>query len=616
MLNPIKYLLALWALATYQVQAMDLRVDNVHLYQAHTQSFSAPSTLYINAGKIVAVESVNQAKKPANKVVNAEGQYALPGLTDLHVHLSSSGSNYNPFQFLPVNSHFNANLYLGVTNVVDLFIPQLTLKKAQNLSEQRITPTLFHSGTVFTNPGGHGTQFGVPAYEISTNEDIARFWPQHLATHPHVTKAIVESHGSKTPSLTREQLTELGKRSKAAGLPFFVHVSNLQDAKMAVKAGATALAHGIYTEEVDGEFIQLMLANHVTYIPTLSVIYSQQQEHESQQISSNPQFVSVLPEKMQYCMFEKVGPARGWKQQAWQQRQTSFNNIVKLHQAGVNIGAGSDAGNPYTFHGIGLHTELFNLSRAGLSNADAIDTATINAAKAINQSGSIGQLQPGYDASFVLMPGNPVKDLNALSSISAVYKSGQAVDRHKLSAENQNTSPFGPECHLSEKAKTANKLIDNFMQTNRWETLNDHIINGHSQSKLTYGDGLLSINGQLGKPTQFGAWTGAQLHFQDRTNASSYQGVEITYQSSGSEVSFALHQADVKDWNHFSTNLPASSEWQTVRVTFSQLQQLGYGQTRQWDPSNLLGLSFVWRALPGQEYTDKNWIKLKQLSYF
>jgi len=616
MLNKIKYMFAIWMLIIFQTEAMELRVDNVRLYQPKTQHFSALSTLYIKHGKIASIQAANSQKLMADKILDAQGQYAVPGFIDLHVHLSSSGSNYDAFQFLPVESHFNANLYLGVTNVVDLFIPSNTLDRAQALSQQRLTPTLFHAGTVFTNPGGHGTQFGVPAFEITKDADIAKYWPQHMASAPHVTKAIVERHGSKTEPLTKSQLLELGKRSKAAGLPFFVHISNLQDAKIAIEAGATALAHGIYTESLDQDFIQLMQTHDVTYIPTLSVVYNQQQEKESQLLSGNQEFVAVLPEKMQYCMFENTSPARGYKQLAWQQRQISHNNIAKLHKAGVNIGAGSDAGNPYTFHGVSLHTELFNLSEAGLSNGDVLNSATINAARAINQSQNLGQLQVGYDASFILTPDNPVKNLAALSDISAVYKSGQAVDRTALIKENQNITPFGPQCHLSTSSNKATKLIDNFQQGNHWEMVDDLVVNGRSQSKLTYKDGALTIESQIAKPSNFGAWAGAQLHFPQRSDASQYQGVEVTYKNTGSPISFAIHQADVKDWDHFSTLLPVSSDWHTVRVPFTQLRQTGYGQRQQWNAGNLLGLSLIWRVMPGQQYVPNNQIEIKQISYF
>ncbi|MCM2248679.1 hypothetical protein MYF60_27325, partial [Klebsiella pneumoniae] len=89
--------------------------------------------LYIDGGKIVNITKGPSAKQQADKTFNANNQFALPGLIDLHVHLGSSGSNFTEFQYLPVKSHFNANLYLGVTNIVDLFSFQQTLEEAAKL---------------------------------------------------------------------------------------------------------------------------------------------------------------------------------------------------------------------------------------------------------------------------------------------------------------------------------------------------------------------------------------------------------------------------------------------------------------------------------------------------
>ena len=105
-------LASLSCISSLSVQAIDLRIDNVRLYQAEKSAFSQPSTLYIEDGKIIEI-TTNTAKnkktvKNADKVVDAHNSFALPGLIDLHVHLGASGSNYGKeFQYLPVDAHFN-----------------------------------------------------------------------------------------------------------------------------------------------------------------------------------------------------------------------------------------------------------------------------------------------------------------------------------------------------------------------------------------------------------------------------------------------------------------------------------------------------------------------------
>ena len=318
-----KLFLSLTFFNSINVQAIDLRIDNIRLYQAEQSTFSLPSTMYIESGKIIRISTGKDKKVPADTIIDAHNNFALPGLIDLHVHLGASGSNYGKeFQYLPVASHFNSNLYLGVTSIVDLFSFDTTLNEASQLIANQTSPNLFYAGVLFTNPGGHGTQFGGSALEVTSFEAIDDLWQQHMARKPHLTKAVIETFGGHGASLTDKQLTEIGRRSKAAELPYFVHVSTLEDGKRAIKAGATALAHGINSESVDDEFIALMVKNKVAYIPTLAVYYNHSAEYEHQQVSGNTTLLATVPDILQHCLFDKVPAPSKWKDIAWQKKTT------------------------------------------------------------------------------------------------------------------------------------------------------------------------------------------------------------------------------------------------------------------------------------------------------
>lgn len=612
-----KTLLTLCVLNHVNAEAIELRIDDVKLYQTASQTFSTPSTVYIGEGKILRIDSSEQKKEDAETVVNAKGQYALPGLTDLHVHLGSSGSNFTEFQYLPVKAHFNSNLYLGVTNIVDLFSFKQTLDEAALLKQQQLTPNLFYAGTLFTNPGGHGTQFGGQAYEIAKDEDIDALWQQHLATSPSVTKAVIETFGGMGGSLSDSQLAELGKRSKAANLPYFVHVSTLDDGKRALKAGATALAHGINTENVDQEFIDLMLANNVTYIPTLAVYYNHHEEKHHNLISEQSELLSTTHSKLQHCLFEEVPNPSKWRDQSWNTRSIAYKNLQKLSKAGVNIGAGSDAGNPYTLHGTGLHNELAALSKAGLSNGQVINAATSNAAIALNQQASFGQLKKGYEASFILVQKNPLDDIKNIHDINVVYKSGERINRDELVAQNILIEPIGQACHQTMIASHATIVIDDFSGESPWQALSDKVMGGQSLAALEAQDNQLTISTEIGKATTFGAWAGSEIKYESPQDASKYKGVTITYKGSSVPFALSLYHSDVKDWDHFTTILMPSNEWKTVSLPFESFRQFGFGNKVDWSAQQLVGLNLMWRKMPGASDAPlKNALEVKALSYF
>ena len=614
----IKIAAGLAYLSSITTQAIDLRIDNVRLYQAEQSTFSQASTLYIEDGKIIEVTTNPKQLKKADKIVDAHNSFALPGFIDLHVHLGASGSNYGEdFQYLPVAAHFNSNLYLGVTSIVDLFSFDKTLNEANKLIAKQTSPNLFYAGVLFTNPGGHGTQFGGSALEVTSFETIEELWQQHMARKPHLTKAVIETFGGHGTSLTDKQLTEIGRRSKEAGLPYFVHVSTLADGKRAIRAGATALAHGINTEKVDDEFITLMVKHKVAYIPTLAVYQNHSAEHESQQVSGNNTLLATVPDKLQHCLFDNVPAPSKWKDIAWKKRQVAYKNINLLTKAGVIIGTGSDAGNPYTLHGSGLHNELQALSQSGLTPAQVINAATIGAAKIINAT-DLGQLKLGFQASFILLEKNPLNDISQLSNIQSVYKSGDKVDRNELITQNKKLVPLGEECNQDPKvATTAKEIIDNFKGETQWQAISDTMMGGQSTAKLKQGEKFLSINTQLGKPGGFGSWAGMQIMFKLPVDASQYQGVKITYQGSKVPFGISVYHSEIKDWDHFSTTLQPSDTWTTIEVPFAQLKQFGFGGKKVWSAKSLAGISLVWRTMPDQQLaSNKNMLNISNISYF
>ncbi|MFT5296151.1 MAG: imidazolonepropionase-like amidohydrolase [Colwellia sp.] len=614
----MKIFAALASLSCITAQAIDLRIDNVRLYQAEQSTFSQASTLYIEDGKIIEVTTNLKPLKAADKIVDAHNSFALPGFIDLHVHLGASGSNYGEaFQYLPVESHFNSNLYLGVTSIVDLFSFDKTLTEANQLIAKQTSPNLFYAGVLFTNPGGHGTQFGGSALEVTRFEDIDGLWQQHMARKPHLTKAVIETFGGQGASLTDKQLTEIGRRSKAAGLPYFVHVSTLVDGKRAIRAGATALAHGINTEVIDDEFVTLMAKNNVAYIPTLAVYQNHSAEHEHQKISTNTALLVTVPDKLQHCLFDKVPEPSNWKDIAWRKRQVAYQNLHLLSQAGITIGSGSDAGNPYTLHGSGLHNELQALSQAGLTAAQVINAATINAAEII-KADMLGQLKQGFQASFFLLPENPLNDISQLSNIQAVYKSGQKVARAALVTKNMAITPLGGKCNAALAiATSAKETIDNFSGEVKWQSISDTVMGGKSISTLSQQKNMLSIDTLLGKPSGFGAWAGMQVMFKTPVDASKFEGIQITYQGSKIPFGLSVYHSEVKDWDHFSTTLKPSGTWTTIKMPFSQLKQFGFGSKKDWSAKSLAGISLVWRTTPGQHMaSNENNLKVSNISYF
>jgi hypothetical protein len=147
---------------------------------------------------------------------------------------------------------------------------------------------------------------------------------------------------------------------------------------------------------------------------------------------------AISPE---YAPFADVAPpsvARGWKISGYplfgglsrEDFRRSFGKMVglvtKLHQAGVRIVAGTDG------YGLELVREIELYQQAGLTNAEAIQTATIVPARMTGMDNRVGSIASGKTADIILVDGDVSKDLGNLRHVETVFLDGYRLDGNAL----------------------------------------------------------------------------------------------------------------------------------------------------------------------------------------
>jgi hypothetical protein len=110
----------------------------------------------------------------------------------------------------------------------------------------------------------------------------------------------------------------------------------------------------------------------------------------------------------------------------------ALHTVRQAHAAGVRILAGTDAGDTYVFPGFGIHDELAELVRAGLSPSDALRSATIDAAVFTGKSGDYGSIEAGKAGDMILLEADPLTDIRNTVRIAGVFLNGQYLDRAAL----------------------------------------------------------------------------------------------------------------------------------------------------------------------------------------
>ena len=89
-------------------------------------------------------------------------------------------------------------------------------------------------------------------------------------------------------------------------------------------------------------------------------------------------------------------------------------------------------GNSLVIHGPTVQREIQLWVQAGIPPAVALQAATYNAAKLLGVSNRVGLVKKGYEATLVIVDGNPLQDVNAIEHISSVFFKGERVDRQDL----------------------------------------------------------------------------------------------------------------------------------------------------------------------------------------
>jgi imidazolonepropionase-like amidohydrolase len=107
-------------------------------------------------------------------------------------------------------------------------------------------------------------------------------------------------------------------------------------------------------------------------------------------------------------------------------------NLLRAWKSGTMLAPGSQAGRPLVFHGPTIQRELELWVLAGIPNEVALQAATANAARLLGAADRFGAIRPGLEATLLIVDGNPVQDIHALSSVTTVILKGERVARGAL----------------------------------------------------------------------------------------------------------------------------------------------------------------------------------------
>ncbi|MDX1630448.1 MAG: amidohydrolase family protein [Thermoanaerobaculia bacterium] len=397
------------------------------------------------------------------------GHWITPGLVDGHVHLSQTGWADGRPDALDVRDRypypevqaslrenperfFRSYLCSGVTGILDVGGYPWTISRETGLEAPHLAATGSLLSTIdfwLNLPARH--QFLYLEDEEAAREGVAAL----KAAGADAVKVWYIPPRDRTFQEAAEAVRAVGRIADEAGLPLFVHATGLREAKVAVEAGAELLVHSIWDREVDEELVESILRQGTAYCPTLEVGAGYLRLYEAAAKGWAPEVDDphgcVDPEtRARVAETAELGallPAdldlEARQRRLERESRVADANLVRLAEAGVPIVAGTDAGNPLTFHGPAILSELEAMEAAGMSPSEVLVAATRNGARFLGRGEDLGSLEAGKIADLLVLAEDPTESTSAFRALRQVMRGGVLRSVEELAAP--ATEPSGSE---------------------------------------------------------------------------------------------------------------------------------------------------------------------------
>jgi len=438
-------------------------IQNARIFVGDGKVIESASIL-IKGGKIAEIYEGNAPDPKTLKadLVEAAGKTVLPGLIDVHVHLGASGGFLEDYSKFDPNKatqrELQSYLFCGITSVRsagDMVDDMLKIRKLFG-SGEKLGTELFLCGPLFTAEGGHGTEYeklrpeamraNFTAQFVRTpkSPEEARQQVDALAAQKiNAIKGVLESGAPGYPfnRMDVNILRAVTEEAHAKGLPVAVHTGKAADVVDAVSLPADSIEHGSFVDEISDATIAEMKAKGIAYDPTLSVVEglssfargdtsllkrSLVQQVTQKELIEGTQKAAAKPE-----LNEMRESLKHWPMSL----DIGGKNLLKVWRAGVPLVTGSDSGNFLVLHGPTVQREIELWVAAWIPIEVALQAATLNAAKLLRADARIGTVEKGKEATLLIVDGNPLQDVHALSAVSTVFMKGERVNRTALLQE-------------------------------------------------------------------------------------------------------------------------------------------------------------------------------------
>ena len=388
-----------------------------HVLDVKTGKLADNQTIVVVGDRIESIgPTASATARPDDKIVDLGGLTVMPGLIDVHTHLTIN-PDFDPFLEVTatdakeaINGVVNARstLMAGFTSVRNVGAGgyvDVDLRDAVN-SGQVPGPHMLVSGPALGITGGHcddnllplryhqvgdGVADGIAQVQHKVRENIK--YGTDLIKICATGGVLSKGDDPQASQYTLEEMQAIVADAHRLGRKVAAHAHGAQGILWATEAGVDSIEHGSY---IDDASIAEMKKRGTYLVPTLYL--------EDWMLQSGH-----LPQFYHQKMVDVSAVAK--------------QNIKRAMQAGVKIALGTDAA-VYP-HGLNAHELDVYVNQLGMSPLAALQTATINAADLMGWTAKTGTLEPGKWADIIAVDKNPLVDVRVLHDVKFVMKAGK-----------------------------------------------------------------------------------------------------------------------------------------------------------------------------------------------
>ncbi|MBL7774164.1 MAG: PD40 domain-containing protein [Chitinophagaceae bacterium] len=386
------------------------------------------ATIVVEDNKIKSVTTSAEANLNGITTIDCSGKTIMPGFIDAHAHAAHFRDGITPQKHWP----YYANLAFGVTTMHDpsanteMVFAQSELVK----SGAMIGPRVFSTGTILY--GADGDFKAV----INSLEDARSAIRRTKAFGAFSVKSYNQPRREQNQMVlkaAREQKIEVVPE----GGSFYYHNLGM------IIDGHTTIEHNLPIATMYDDVVQLWKRSKTAYTPTLIVCYGavngEYYWYQHNEVWKNERLLRFTPRAVldTRSRFRTMIPEEEYENGHIQVSKT----LKKLSDAGVVVNMGAHG----QIQGIGAHWEIWMMQQGGMTNMEALRTATINPAKALGLDQYVGSIAEGKLADLLILDQNPLDNIRNTESIRYTIANGRMFDANtmnELGIQPKNRSKF------------------------------------------------------------------------------------------------------------------------------------------------------------------------------